>query len=84
MRRKNEGMTEERRQKYVQLGLTISFYRKMRGYTQGGLAKAVGLSRTHISNLEAPGTKTSISLEKLFDIADVLNVPIGKFFDFRE
>ncbi len=48
------------------------------------LAKAVDLSRTHISNLEAPNMPTSISLEKLFDIADVLNVPVMKFFDFRE
>ncbi len=51
--------------------------------TQEGLAKAVDLSRTHISNLEAPNMPTSISLEKLFDIADVLEVPVKKFFDFR-
>ena len=52
--------------------------------TQSDLAEAVNLSRTHISNLEATGMKTSISLEKLFDIADVLNVPVKNFFDFRE
>ncbi len=77
-------MTEQKRKQYLQLGLTIGYYRKLKGLTQGDLAKAVGLSRTHISNLEAPGTKGSISLDKLFDIADVLNVPGAKFFDFRE
>ncbi len=84
MRKKIGGIAEKRRQEYAQLGLTISYYRKLKGLTQGDLAKAVDLSRTHISNLEAPGMKTSISLEKLFDIADVLNVPVAKFFDFRD
>ncbi len=77
-------MTEQRRKQYLQLGLTIGYYRRLKGLTQGDLAKAVGLSRTHISNLEAPGIKGSISLDKLFDIADVLNVPVAKFFDFRD
>jgi hypothetical protein len=34
--------------------------------------------------MEAPGMKTSISIEKLLDIADVLEVPVKKFFDFRD
>ncbi len=76
-------MTEERKMQMRQLGLNVTYYRKLKGMTQVELAKAVDLSRTHISNLEAPGMKTSISLEKLFDIADVLDVPVKKFFDFR-
>ena len=58
------------------LGLTIAYYRKLRGLTQAELAEATNLSRTHISNIEAPNGKTSISLNKLFDIADVLEVPV--------
>ena len=77
-------MTEERKKQFLQLGLNISYYRKLRGMTQSDLAEAVNLSRTHISNLEATGMKTSISLEKLFDIADVLGVKIDKFFVFRD
>ncbi len=77
-------MTEKRRKQFLQLGLTVGYYRRMKGLTQGDLGKAVGLSRTHISNLEAPGMKGSISLDKLFDIADVLNVPVAKLFDFRD
>ncbi len=76
--------TEQRRNQYLQLGLTIGYYRKLKGLTQGELAKAVGLSRTHVSNLEAPRMQTSISLDKLFDIADVLGVPVMKLFDFRD
>lgn len=47
------------------LGLTIAYYRKLRGLTQAELAEATNLSRTHISNIEAPNGKTSISLNKL-------------------
>ena len=65
------------------LGLTIAYYRKLRGLTQAELAEATNLSRTHISNIEAPNGKTSISLNKLFDIADVLVVPVKDMFDFR-
>lgn len=77
-------MTEKRANQYRQLGLTIAYYRKLRGLTQLQLAEQVDLSRTHISNLEAPNMPTSISLEKLFDISDILDVPIGKLFEIRE
>ena len=77
-------MTEKRANQYRQLGLTIAYYRKLRGLTQIQLAEYVNLSRTHISNLEAPNMPTSISLEKLFDISDILEVPIGKLFEIRE
>ncbi len=66
------------------LGLTIAYYRKLRGLTQAELAEATNLSRTHISNIEALNGKTSISLNKLFDIADVLEVPVKDLFDFRD
>ena len=66
------------------LGLTIAYYRKLRGLTQAEVAEATNLSRTHISNIEAPNGKTSISLNKLFDIADVLEVPVKDLFDFRD
>ncbi|HIR14640.1 MAG TPA: helix-turn-helix transcriptional regulator, partial [Candidatus Choladousia intestinavium] len=69
---------------YRQLGLTIAYYRKLRGITQLQLAEYVNLSRTHISNLEAPNMPTSISLDKLFDISDILDVPMKNLFDFRE
>lgn len=77
-------MTQKRANQYRQLGLTIAYYRKLRGLTQMQLAEYVNLSRTHISNLEAPNMPTSISLEKLFDISDILEVPIKDLFEFRE
>lgn len=77
-------MTEKRENQYRQLGLTIAYYRKLRGLTQLQLAECAELSRTHISNLEAPNMPTSISLDKLFDISEILDVPISKLFEFRE
>lgn len=77
-------MNEKRKNQYRQLGLTIAYYRKLRGITQMQLAESVSLSRTHISTLEAPNMPTSISLEKLLDIADVLEVPVKCFFEFRD
>ena len=71
-------MTEDKRLKQLrELGLTISYY------TQGQLASLVGLSRTHISNIEAPNIKTSISLDSLLDIAEALGIPVKDLFDFR-
>lgn len=77
-------MNEKRARQYRQLGLTIAYYRKLKGLTQMQLAEAVNLSRTHISTLEAPNMPTSISLDKLMDIADTLEVPVKCFFEFRE
>ena len=58
-------MTAKRENQYRQLGLTIAYYRKLHGITQMQLAEDVNLSRTHISNIEAPNVRTSISLDKL-------------------
>jgi hypothetical protein len=33
--------------------------------------------------LEAPGLKTSVSIESLLDISDALNVPVAKFFETK-
>ena len=39
------------------LGLTIAYYRRARGLTQMELAEMVHISRTHMSNIEAPTAK---------------------------
>lgn len=77
-------MDYKRMNEFRLLGLTIAYYRKLRGLTQAELAEATNLSRTHISNIEAPNGKTSISPNKLFDIAEVLEVPVKDLFDFRD
>lgn len=71
-------------EKYIRLGLNIAYYRKLKGITQLQLAEAIDISRTHMSNIEAPNVPTSVSLDTLFDIADALNVPIHQFFIFKD
>ena len=65
--------------KYLQLGLKISYYRKLRGLTQEQLAEYVGLTPAFIGHIEAPNIGKAISLDTLFDIAEVLDVPAYKF-----
>ena len=65
------------------LGLTIAYYRRAKGMTQAELAEAVHISRTHMSNIEAPNSHTSLSLNKLMDIAEALEIPLKTLFDSK-
>ena len=62
---------------YIRFGLNIAYYRKLKGLTQLQLAEAVDISRTHMSNIEAPHVETSVSLDTLLDIAEKLEIPDG-------
>ena len=66
------------------LGLTIAYYRRARGMTQAELAEAVHISRTHMSNIEAPNSRTSVSLNRLFDIADALGVSVKDLLNCQD
>ena len=69
--------------KYIQLGLNISYQRKLIGYTQEELAEEANLSRSYLSSIEAPNEVKTISLEVLFDIAKVLKIEPSKLLEFR-
>lgn len=77
-------MKTEHIDKYRQLGLKISYYRKLRGITQEQLAEKLGLSAAFIGHVEAPNINKAISLDTLFDIADALEVPVHRFLMFDE
>jgi len=70
-------------ERFVQIGLNIAFYRKMRGLTQMELAEKARISRTHMSNIEAPNMDTSLSIDTLFEIADALAVEPAKLLELR-
>ena len=67
--------------KYKKLGLNIAYYRRDRGYTQEQLAEALGLDRTTISKVES--ALSGVSLDVLFALSNLLDVPVKCFFDFR-
>lgn len=76
-------MQEQYRERYRIMGLRIAMYRKMRGYTQEQFAERIGKSWSFISQIEANnGVKIKgISLDTLFCIAEVLDIPVGKLFE---
>ena len=74
----------ENREKYLELGLNIAFYRKRCGLTQEALAERVGISRSHLSAIEAPNLLRPFSLELLFELADALHISPSKILEFRE
>ena len=69
-------------EKYYHIGLNIAYQRKLKHMTQLQLAEKVGISRTHMSNIEAPNMLTPISLEVIFNIADALEIPVDTLFRF--
>jgi len=69
---------------YRQLGLKIAYYRKYRGLTQEELAEKIDKSAAFIGHVEAPNINKAISLDTLFDIATVLDIPVYKFLMFEE
>ena len=76
-------MNEKRKQDYKMIGLNIAYYRKLKGMTQLKLAEEVNISRTHMSNIEAPNMPTSISLDTLLDIADAPDIPASSLLYFN-
>ena len=71
-------------QRYRQLGLKIAYYRKFRGLTQAALAEQIDKATAFIGQVESPNVAKTISLDTLFDIADALNIPPNKFFEFDD
>lgn len=71
-------------QKYIEIGYNIAYYRKHAGLTQEQLAERVGISRQHLGAIEAPRLCRPISLELLFNLAEVLGVEAYKLLLFRD
>ena len=67
---------------YMQLGLKIAYYRKLRGLTQEQLAEKINRTPAFIGHVEAPNINKAVSLDTLFEIAKVLNIPVYKFLMF--
>lgn len=77
-------MKAEHKSKYRKLGLKISYYRKLKGLTQEQLAERLEKNLAFIGAVEAPNVDRTVSLDTLFDIADILEVPAYRFLNFDE
>lgn len=67
------------RDQYRSLGIKIGYYRRLRGYTQEQLAELINKDPAYLGGIEAPNVERGISLDTLFDIAEVLKIPAYKF-----
>ena len=68
----------------IRIGLNVAYYRKLKGLTQEKLAEKAGESRTTIANIENSDKFYSMALGTLLKLADALDIPIKKLFDFRD
>ena len=66
------------RDNYIGIGIRISYFRRLRGLSQEQLAERAGISPGFLSQVEAPGMAVGISLNTLFAISEVLDVPAYK------
>ena len=67
-------LTLKNRDRLIQLGITIAACRKRRDMSQEELAEKAQISRSFLSNIEAPNIPQAFSLEILFNIADALGI----------
>jgi transcriptional regulator with XRE-family HTH domain len=69
--------------RYIEIGLNISYYRKLQGYTQEEFSEIADISRSYLSAIEAPNIVKSVSIELLFKISDALKIEPYKLLEFR-
>lgn len=73
--------TLKNRDRFIQLGIAISAFRKMRGMSQEQLAEKAQVSRSFLSNIEAPSIAQTFSLDIFYNIADALEVSPSVLID---
>lgn len=62
------------RDRFIQLGIAISTLRRIRGLSQEQLAEKANVSRSLLSNIEAPNMAYSFSMDVFYNIADALDI----------
>ena len=74
-------MQTQYQEQFIKFGLKVQYYRKLRGMTQEAFADKIGKSWSLVAKIESPTRAFGVSMETLFTIADVLNVPASKLFE---
>ena len=68
----------------IRVGLNVAYYRKLRNWNQEELSERAKLSRTLISNIEAPNMFTNPTLSTLINIAKALQIPPAKLLEIKD
>ena len=74
-------METKHRDQFIRFGLKVQYYRKLQGMTQEAFADEIGKSWSFVAKIESPTRPFGVSMETLFTIADVLQVPVAKLFE---
>ncbi|MBQ7800408.1 MAG: helix-turn-helix transcriptional regulator [Oscillospiraceae bacterium] len=71
-------MNDKNFEKYRNLGLSVSYFRKLRGLTQQNVADEINVSYETISRIE--NANTGISLDMLFELSRAIKTPLSELF----
>ena len=71
-------------ERYREIGLRISYCRRRNHMTQEEMAEKLNVSRQHIGAIEASNVKRKVSLDLLFNIADLLGVEPNYFLEEQD
>lgn len=77
----SKDVSYKNRDRFLELGLAIASLRKMKGLSQDALAAKAGISRSHLSAIEAPKIIRAFSVEVLYNLADALEIRPGELLD---
>lgn len=77
----SKDVSYKNRDRFLELGLAIASLRKMKGLSQEALAAKAGISRSHLSAIEAPNIIRAFSVEVLYNLADALEIRPGELLD---
>ncbi len=75
-------MNDKNYEKYRNLGLSVSYFRKLNGLTQQDVADTMNISYETISRIE--NANTGISLDMLFELSVAIKTPLSKLFEHAQ
>lgn len=70
--------------RFIEIGLRIAYFRKLRGMNQLQLAEKVGISRSEMSYIEAPGKPIAPSLSAIYKFSEVLGVKPSQLIEVED
>ncbi len=77
-------MKAEYKDRYIKIGLKVSYYRKLNALTQEQLAEKMNCDVSFIGQIEAPNIYKAMSMDTLFRIADALAIDAYKLLRFDD
>ena len=75
-------MNAEYKNRYIQFGLNVGYYRKKNRLSQSMLAEFVDITPSYVSSIERG--LVGPSFDVLFKLCDVLRIEPKQLFDFRD